>query len=332
MPDIILRTHKNGHHHRQNGTSSTNTSASSMHPDYATRHFEKYLKSTNGSNGHNGSLYPSSVANSNNSNTSNPFQESNHHGTNHRMNYHSPTTDYQSDFSAASSVTTSRALALSRKKNHDRPRSGITDQSQRDDDSENERPDAVVNGQPGLGQHGSGEHGSDSELQTLSQTVRALKRKKDSAVNFTTASATLSAAAKIYSCRVDATYNETYRVLGTLSEVKEEELTQNNSGAQGNKKTGHRKWTESPRDEWERRYCEPRSIFAPDELLFDLHQYVARHRQICKTLSRRNHAKIRYKESDQLQSSDPLFHKMSTLFDTQGAKVWFDSFECGTIF
>ena len=151
--------------------------------------------------------------------------------------------------------------------------------------------------------------------------VRALKRKKD-AVNFTTASATLSAAAKIYSCRVDATYNETYRVLGTLTEVKEEELTQNNGGGDQNKKTSrHHRWTVSPRDEWERRYCEPRSIFAPEELLFDLHQFVAKHRQICKTLSKRNHAKIRYKEGDQLQTSDPLFHKMSTLFDTQGAKV-----------
>ena len=56
-------------------------------------------------------------------------------------------------------------------------------------------------------QMGEREHNSDddatantSELQTLSQTVRALK-KKDGLIDFTTASATLSAAAKIYSCR-----------------------------------------------------------------------------------------------------------------------------------
>ena len=126
---------------------------------------------------------------------------------------------------------------------------------------------------------------------------------------------------------MDAVHNETYRVLGTLTEVGDEDLSHANNK---NKRKNKRLITVSPRDEWEKKYCEQRSIF-DDELVFDLTKYVKKHQKICKTLSKKHGTKIRYKESDLLQRTDPLFHKMSTLFDTQGAKgLLLNHLKCST--
>ena len=88
----------------------------------------------------------------------------------------------------------------------------------------------------------------EENIATLSQAVRALK--KDGLVDFTTASATLSAAAKIYSCRVDAVHNETYRVLSDY-EVKDEDLIMKPGDSNKKKKKDKNNLLVTPRDEWE---------------------------------------------------------------------------------
>eukprot|EP01083_Nonionella_stella_P005166 15000_1 len=270
MPDIIMRTHKNGENvQKSHRKTRSHRNRTSIHDDYTTKHYEKYLSKE----------YRTY-------NTNNTKNRSNHNTKNHTLR----TTKRRN---------LSQYLLMP------------------DDDS----PDSLADCTDVYSVISE----VISELQTLSS------KKKD--INFTTASATLSAAAKIYSCRVDAVHNETYRILGTL-----------NSKTPMDKETNKNKLIKkmmSPREEWKKRYFETQrtrtnSLFDDDSLSsenikFDLHTYVIKHRKICKTLSKKNTAKIRYKESDLLQRTDPLFHKMSTLFDTHGAKgLLLNHLKCST--
>lgn len=123
---------------------------------------------------------------------------------------------------------------------------------------------------------------------------------KSNIVNFTTASATLAVAAKIYSCRVDNVHKDIYRILNTLSDVKQ------------HKPRSEQKSNENEIRENERQIFLKRYKFKKNE--FHFRKYLKIHKNDGKML---NFKRLEYLNKE--INVDPLFHKMSTLFDMQGA-------------
>ena len=184
-------------------------------------------------------------------------------------------------------------------------------------DSENANISSDGNGNGNGNRNSSSSNESDKENMNGQRKRREKKeivmdKRLKNGVNFTKASAAIDVAARIYSCRVDSIHDETYRVLGRIGHEarmhSERDKNENDSDIDGT--SNLLKWSKDAVEQDDKNEKSKE---------FDLEKYVLKHKRESKHLFRTND-QLQFKSSEQLMSVSPLFHKMSTLFDMQGAK------------